>query len=348
MLHDLAIITVATNEAHWIRAQLPTVFAHMGDISCEVVVVDNNSDDGVADMIAAEFPGARTVWSANHGFGHANNRGLMTCNARYVLFLNPDTEIVDGTFADLVRLMDERPSVGMLGCRQVTPEGRLDTTIRYFPNAMRALGEAVSAERLWPRRPHWLGEREIDPAAYERESDCDWVSGSFLFARREALESGGYFDERFFMYSDETDLCRRIKTAGWEIRHVPQMTILHHDRKAGVKPHIESLGAVTRTMYARKYFSPGHRAAFAGAVLMRHALRIAYSGSGDIGRQKRAANREVVATMLGRRPVPFADKTSPVSLKTGGPELREPQLDTGAASQPRRLTAVASESGATH
>jgi GT2 family glycosyltransferase len=325
-VHDLAIITVSTNEAHWIRAQLPTVFAHMGDVSADVVIVDNDSHDGIADVVATEFPEARTVWSANHGFGHANNRAVMTCNARYVLFLNPDTEILEGTFAELVRLMDERPTVGAVGCRQITAEGRLDTTIRYFPNALRALGEALSAERLLRRRPRWLGEREVDPAAYEREFPCDWTSGSFVLARREALESAGYFDERFFMYCDETDLCRRIKLAGWEIRHLPQMTILHHDRKAGVKPHIEMLGAVTRMMYARKYFSPAHRALYAGAVMLRHLLRGAYSGSGDIARQKRAASREVVATMLGRRPVPFADKTSPVSLLPGGAELRDAQL----------------------
>jgi N-acetylglucosaminyl-diphospho-decaprenol L-rhamnosyltransferase len=326
VVHDLAIITVATNEAHWIRAQLPTVFAHMGEIQCDVVIVDNDSRDGVADLVATEFPGARTVWSANHGFGHANNRGLMTCNARYVLFLNPDTEIMEGTFAELVRLMDERPSVGLVGCRQITAEGRLDTTIRYFPNALRALGEALSAERLPWRRPSWLGERENASEAYEREFPCDWVSGSFMLARREALESAGYFDERFFMYCDETDLCRRIKTAGWEIKHLPHMTILHHDRKAGVKPHIESLGAVTRTMYARKYFSPGHRIGYAGAIMLRHLLRSLYAGSGDIGRQKRAASREVVATMLGRRPVPFAPITSPVSVQTAGAELRETQM----------------------
>jgi N-acetylglucosaminyl-diphospho-decaprenol L-rhamnosyltransferase len=326
MGHDLAIITVSTNEAHWIRPMLPTLFAHMGDISGDVVVVDNDSHDGIADLIATEFPDVRTVWSANHGFGHANNRALMTCNARYVLFLNPDTEILEGTFAELVRLMDERPSVGLVGCRQITGEGRLDTTIRYFPNAVRALGDALCAERLPGRRPRCLGEREISPQAYERECACDWTSGSFLLARREALESAGCFDERFFMYCDETDLCRRIKTAGWEIRHLPQMTILHHDRKAGVKPHIESLGAVTRMMYARKYFSPGHRGLYAGAVMLRHLLRAGYAGGGDIGRQKRAANREVVATMLGRRPVPFASITSRVSVRTADPELRHAQL----------------------
>jgi N-acetylglucosaminyl-diphospho-decaprenol L-rhamnosyltransferase len=324
-VHDLAIITVSTNEAHWIRPLLPTVFEHMGDIRADVVVVDNDSHDGTADVVATEFPEARTVWSANHGFGHANNRGLMTCNARYVLFLNPDTEILEGTFAELVRLMDERPTVGLIGCRQMTPTGRLDTTIRYFPNAARAFGEALSAERI-PHRPRWLGERETDPSAYEREVSCDWTTGSFMLARREALESAGYFDERFFMYCDETDLCRRIKLAGWEVRHLPQMTIFHHDRKAGIKPHIECLGAVTRVMYARKYFSPGHRVLYAGAVMLRHLLRMAYAGSGDMGRQKRSVSREVVATMLGRRDVPFADKTSPVAVQTADPELRQAQL----------------------
>ena len=201
----------------------------------------------------------------------------MTCNARYVLFLNPDTEILEGTFADLVGMMDARPTVGLVGVRQVTPDGRLDTTIRRFPNALRALGDALSAERL-PRRPHWLGERELDPASYEREFGCDWTSGSFMLVRREAIESAGYFDERYFMYSDETDLCRRIKTAGWEVRHLPQMTILHHDGKAGVNPKIDSLGAHTRMMYARKFFSPAHRAAYLGAVMLRHLLRSVYAG----------------------------------------------------------------------
>jgi N-acetylglucosaminyl-diphospho-decaprenol L-rhamnosyltransferase len=323
--HDLAIIIVSTNEAQWIRGLLPTVFAHAGDIDLDVVVVDNSSCDGTADVVAKEFPRARTVPSSNHGFGHANNRALMTCNARYVLFLNPDTEITTGSFAELVRLMDERPTVGLVGCRQITPDDRLDATIRYFPNALRALGDALSAERLPGRRPPWLGEREIDPRAYEREFNCDWTSGSFMLARREALESAGYFDERFFMYCDETDLCRRIKLAGWEIRHLPHMTILHHDKKAGIKPHIESLSGVTRVMYAHKYFSPAHRALYICAVMLRHLLRAGYAGSGELGRRKRAASREAGATMLGRRSIPFAAITSPVAVQPADSELRRVQ-----------------------
>ena len=99
-----------------------------------------------------------------------------------------------------------------------------------------------------------------------------------MLVRREAIESAGYLDERYFMYSDETDFCRRIKIAGWEVRHLPQMTILHHDGKAGVNPSIDSLDAYNRMVYARKFFSPAHRAAYFGAVMLKLLLRSVYAG----------------------------------------------------------------------
>jgi N-acetylglucosaminyl-diphospho-decaprenol L-rhamnosyltransferase len=312
-MHDLAIIVVSTNEAHWLRPCLSTVFDHLGDITADVVVVDNDSRDGTADVVAAEFPDARVVWSANHGFCHANNRAIMTCDARYVLLLNPDTETVAGSLAELVRMMDARPTVGLAGVRQVTGEGELVHTIRLFPNALNALGDALSAERL-ARRPRWLGERVTDSAAYERESACDWTTGAFMLVRREAIESAGLLDERFFMYSDEADFCRRIKTAGWEVRHLPAMTIVHHAFKDGVKPTADILSAHSRMKYARKHFSPGHRAAFGAAVMLRHALRSVYAGGGETGRLKRDANRRAIATLLGRAPVPHAERTSTVSV----------------------------------
>jgi N-acetylglucosaminyl-diphospho-decaprenol L-rhamnosyltransferase len=326
IVDDIAIITVSTNEKHWIRPCLTTVFAHMGEgIRADVVVVDNESTDGLGEMIADEFPLARVVQSRNHGFSHANNRALMTINARYVLFLNPDTEIIDGTFAELVRAMDERPTVGLAGCRQINGQGTLDTTIRYFPNALRALGEALSAERI-PNRPRWLGERELDLSYYDREVSCDWTSGSFMMTRREAIESAGFLDERYFMYSDETDFCRRIKTQGWEVRHLPSMTIIHHEGKAGVKPHIEALGAKTRIWYAEKFFSPPHRWAYTGAVWLRAIVRSLYSGRGELAPQKRAANKHVLDVLRGREPIPFGPP-SRVSVRTGDPELRDARRD---------------------
>jgi N-acetylglucosaminyl-diphospho-decaprenol L-rhamnosyltransferase len=317
---DIAIITVSTSEAHWLRPCLSTVFAHMGDVSSDVVVVDNESRDGTANLVGAEFRDARVVPSRNYGFSHANNRGLMTCDARYVLFLNPDTEIVEGTFEELVHAMDARPTVGLIGVRQVTPDGRVDKTIRRFPNALRALGDAFATERL-PRHPRWFGERELDRSVYDREVDCDWTSGSFMLARREAIESAGFLDERYFMYSDETDFCRRIKAAGWEIRHLPSMTIIHHEGKAGIKPNIESLNASSRVLYARKHFSPAHRLLYFGAVLLGASLRSVYGGSGERGRLVEKANRRKVATLLGRAPLPFGPPGR-YSVRIAGPEQR--------------------------
>jgi len=321
-VNDIAIITVSTNEEHWLRPCLSTIFEHLGDVSADVVVVDNESTDGTAALVADEFPAARVVPSRNHGFSHANNRAVMTCDARYILFINPDTEIREGTFAELVAMMDERPEVGLAGVRQITGDGRLDTTIRHFPNALRALGDAFAAERF-PNRPSWLGERELDLALYDTELSCDWTSGSFMLVRREAIESAGLLAERYFMYSDETDFCRRIRLAGWDIRHLPQMTIVHHEGKAGIKPSIESLNAYTRLMYARKYFSPVHRGAYASAVFLRHGLRSVFAGSGERGQLRRSASRRTVATLLGRAPVPYAALTSPYSVLSDGRQPRQ-------------------------
>src|SRR3954452_7078697 len=182
---DLAIIIVSTNEARWLEPCLRTVFDHAGDTALDVVVVDNESTDGTRELVESRFPAARVVPSCNRGFAHANNRGAMTCDARYVLFLNPDTEVVEGTFGELVAALDARPDVGLAGVRQRTADGELWPTIRYFPGVGRAVAEALGSER-WPVRPRRVGERELDLSRYDHELECDWTSGSFMLARRDA------------------------------------------------------------------------------------------------------------------------------------------------------------------
>jgi len=301
---DLAVIIVSTNEEHWLKPCLRTVFAHAGDATLDVVVVDNESTDGTRELVARDFPAARVVASANHGFGHANNRGALTCDARYVLFLNPDTEIVSGTFDELVRSMDERPDTGLAGVKQLTADGVLWPTIRRFPSPLRALGEALWSSR-WPVQPRWSGELEHDLAKYERECACDWTSGSFMLCRREALASAGLMDERFFIYCEEPDLSLRMKRAGWQTRHLPSMTIIHHAGKGGIRPRMIAQDAFARRQYASKHFSPAARAAYLGAVGLRHALRAIAPGGGASAPQRRAAARTALATLVGLREPPF-------------------------------------------
>jgi GT2 family glycosyltransferase len=304
-MDDLAIIVVSTNEARWLRPCLSTLFAHVGGVRTDVVIADNRSTDGTRALVENEFPAARVVTCENYGFGHANNRALLTTNARYVLFLNPDTEIREGSFEELVARMDASPRLGLAGVQQITPDGRVFPTIRRFPNALRALLQAMGSERF-PVRASWLGERELDLSLYEHEVDCDWTSGSFMFARREALESAGFFDERFFIYSEETDLCLRIKKGGWEVRHLPVMTILHHANKAGFNPKMAAQDAYARKQYSRKHFSPGHRAAYVGALALGYAVRAVAPGKdGAATSGRRSESRAALSVMLGLSAPPF-------------------------------------------
>lgn len=330
-LADVAIVIVSTNEAHWVEACLPTVFEHAGDASLQVIIVDNSSTDGTRERVESRFPQARVVDSVNRGFAYGNNRGLEVAHARYVLLLNPDTEIIEGTFGELTRLLDERPEVGLAGVRQVTGDGRLCLTIRRFPSLTRALGEAFSSER-WPVHPSWAGERVLDPAAYEHEGECDWTSGSFMLVRREALLSAGLLDERFFLQSEEPDLCLRLKRAGWQIRHVPEMTIIHHAQKAGVQPRMVAQEAYARRQYARKHFSALYSSLYLMALALRHLIRALTAGGAD-GPARREGARRALRAITGSASPPFRPPPATAIIPAVGgvgPESAAPETASGA------------------
>jgi N-acetylglucosaminyl-diphospho-decaprenol L-rhamnosyltransferase len=269
---DLAIIVVSANDAGWLQACLSSVYAHAGGVEVEVIVVANGCTDATRELVCRGFPRARLIDAPNHGFAAGNNRGLECADARYVLLLNPDTEILDGTFAQLLSALEARPHVGIAGVRQVAADGALHPTIRRFPSVPRALGEALGSERWW-WRPRWAGERVLDRAAYARERECDWMTGSFLLARREALLAAGLLDERFFLYCEEPDLCLRVRRAGWRVRYLPTMTIRHHVGGRGVQPRLLAQEVYARRQYARKHFGPPRRTLYGAALGLRYALR---------------------------------------------------------------------------
>lgn len=319
-MNDLAIIVVSTNEADWLRPCLTSVFEHAGDADLDVVVANNMSTDGTAELVRDEFPRARTVLCENRGFAYANNRALMTTDARYVLLLNPDTEVLEGSFGDLVAALDARPRLGVAGVRQLTLDGELYPTMRRFPNALRAFGEAIGSERL-PVRTSWLGERVLDLERYEEEFAADWTAGSFMVCRREALESAGLLDERFFMYAEETDLCLRIKNAGWAVHHLPLMTIRHSFDRSRYNPLREAQRAYSCRHYATKNFSPVHAALYLGAVGLRYSIRSVLPGNAELRRQRRKGSRIGVSALLGLRKPPYREQPSQaVALRSEAPD----------------------------
>jgi N-acetylglucosaminyl-diphospho-decaprenol L-rhamnosyltransferase len=313
--HDLAVVVVSSpHQPHWLGPCLRTVAEHTGAVDVDVVVAANDVGDGTREYLEQAFPDIRVITCANRGFAHANNRALETCDARYLLLLNPDTEIREGTFEELVAALDARPEVGAAGVIQLTAYGRCSPTIRRFPNALRLLGDALGGERL-PWRPRWIGERETDLDAYRRETPCDWMSGSFLLVRREALASAGLLDERFFLYAEETDLCLRIRQAGWDIRHLPTMTIVHHG-KDGHNARTAAQEALSRKLYARKHFSPAHRTLFVAVLALRYLLRLAPAGRDR--RDRAVACRRALRVLAGREAPPYGAPPPHALVRTTG------------------------------
>jgi N-acetylglucosaminyl-diphospho-decaprenol L-rhamnosyltransferase len=270
-MNDVCAIVVSHNGKRWLETALSSLYAHSGEIDLDVVVVDNG-EDGSAEYVEQHFPQVRTLRCENRGFGHANNRGLEIADARYVLFINPDTEVREGTLADLVADLDRQPQVGLAGARQLRRDGSLAPSIRRFPSAPNMLAEALGIERI-PGARRRFGERELDPREYERQRPCDWTSGSFMLARAAALEDAGDFDERFFLYSEETDLCWRLKQRGWEVVHMPQLTICHYEDDRRGSAQLEAQAVYSRMQFARKHF-PDAAADYRWAMGLRYALRI--------------------------------------------------------------------------
>jgi N-acetylglucosaminyl-diphospho-decaprenol L-rhamnosyltransferase len=296
-VHDVCAIIVSHNGKRWLDAALGSLMASSGGLDLDVVVVDNGSD-GSAVYVEERFPSVRTICCPNRGFGAANNVALATADARYVLFLNPDTEFLSGDLADLTAVLDRRPGVALAGVRQLGGGGELAPSIRRFPSTVNMLAEALAVEKV-PLARRFFGERVIDQRAYECETPCDWTSGSFMLVRREALRGCRGFDERFFLFSEETDLCWRLRQAGWGIIHLPLVTIRHFESERSASPRMEAQSAYARLQFARKHFS--RVSPYRWAMALRYALR---AGAPALGRdrRRREGGRAALATIFEERP----------------------------------------------
>jgi N-acetylglucosaminyl-diphospho-decaprenol L-rhamnosyltransferase len=228
---DLSIVIVSWNVRDLLRRCLHSILDVSHSMHVEVVVVDNASTDGSSDMVQAEFPGVHIVAnSENRGFPAANNQGLAVAQGRYVLLLNPDTEVVEDGLATLVAFADAHPDVGMVGPQLLYPDGSVQSSRRRFPTLATAVFESTWLEPYALRRllkRYYVLDRPDDAV-----QDVDWVTGAAMMARREAVEQVGPLDEGFFMYSEELDWCRRFREAGWRVVYLPTARVIHHEGKS--------------------------------------------------------------------------------------------------------------------
>jgi N-acetylglucosaminyl-diphospho-decaprenol L-rhamnosyltransferase len=268
---DLSVVVVTYNGRELALATLRSALANTGRIAVEWLVTDNGSGDGTPEAIARELPQVTVVRDENRGFAHGNNVALRQARGRYVLLLNPDIEIERGTLEELVGALDARPEVGAASAIQRGSAGELLPSIRRYPTPLRNLCEALFGERVPALRT--FQERDLGLDSYLTERDADWLCGAFLIARRDAVEDAGLLDERFFLYSEETDWCLRIRRAGWQIRHLPVMEVTHHE--GPVTPARVAEECRSRVLYARKHFGRGGALAIHAALVLKHGLRLA-------------------------------------------------------------------------
>lgn len=224
---DISIIIVSFNTRELLRECLQTVINLAAPVRYEILVIDNASQDGSADMVAQAFPDVHLIRSdVNLGFGIANNRGFAQAHGRYVVLLNSDAFLTEGALARAVSFMDAHPRAAAAGARLVGRDGSWQPSARLFPSL---LNHFLTLSGLSSRYPQsrFFGRVDRTWADPNHVQAVDWVPGAFTIIRRDILERVGYFDERFFLYYEEVDLCRRFKAAGYEVYYCPEIVVIH-------------------------------------------------------------------------------------------------------------------------
>ena len=265
----LAVVVVSYETRETLLAGLGALRAH-ASFPLELVVVDNASTDGSADAVRARDPGALVIVNGdNVGFARACNQGWRAARAPHVLFLNPDAEVTPGAVETLASLLESRPAVGAAGPRTRGSDGTIQVSTGPDLTPLAELRQRRLVLGVARREARALAEAE---ALHAREHEPAWVSGSCLVARRTALEAVGGFDERFFLYEEDADLCRRLREAGWRVVFTPEAEVKHHlglsmskaPRRARLEYHR------SHRLYYREHNGP----------LSRVALRILLAGRG--------------------------------------------------------------------
>ena len=247
---DVSVSLVNTNSRDLLLACLES----LRGTGVEVVVLDNASEDGSSAAVREHFPDVRLIEQHRRaGFGANHNTVIRATTGRYVFVLNEDTTSEDWGFDRMVAHLDANPSVAALAPRLVYPDGRLQASAWRFPSpATAALGLVT------------LGRAGIVQSGGSETRDVDWAMAAALLVRREALDDVGLFDEGFFIYSEETDLCRRLRAAGWRTQYFPQVTVVHHESQFSVGIPERRINEMWRGRH--RYWQKHHSAAGARAA----------------------------------------------------------------------------------
>jgi len=292
---DLSVSVVSYRTPELLAECLKALDSERGSLSMQVTVVDNASGDSSPDLVAARFPWVRLIRNdRNVGFGAAHNQAQRDVDARHLLVLNSDTRVAPGALRTLVDYLDQHPKVAIIGPLLRHPDGVHQPSRRRFPGVRTFFSESTQLQRFFPHNPE-LDRYYLADLPDDGEQEVDWLVGACLAVRARTAADLGLFDERFFLYSEELDLARRYRAAGWQVVYLPAAEVQHVEGGSSR----QNLAARDRQFQASKlaYIEKWHgrrlARAFRAYLLAEYTFRAAEEslkllrGSGPADRQAR-------------------------------------------------------------
>jgi len=228
---DVSIVILNYKSRGLVAQCIKTIQMYPSECSREIIVVDNASRDGLGEVLAAKHPDVRFIASPqNGGYAAGNNQGIGAASGRYVLIMNPDITIRPGSIDAMVKFMDSNPEVGVCGPKLLKPNGQVDESCFRFHRWVTPIYRRTPLGKL-PAGRRETGRYTMNDFDRLQTRDVDWLLGAVLMVRREALAEVGKFDEKYFLYFEDTDWCRRFWQANYRVVYFTGATMVHcHER----------------------------------------------------------------------------------------------------------------------
>ncbi len=255
---DISIIIVNYNVKEFLQNLIHSIYKATANISSEIIIVDNASDDGSAEFVREKFPEVKIILNdKNLGFSKANNIGLKAAKGKYLLLLNPDTLVSENTFDELIKFFRSTPNAGLAGCKILNPEGTLQLACRRsFPGPWTSFCKVTGLSTLFPQS-RIFARYNLTYLDENQTYEVDAISGSFMMFTREVYEKVGGLDEQFFMYGEDLDFCYRVQKAGYKVYYVHSTQIIHYKGESTKRSSLDETKFFYNAMhlFVRKHLS---------------------------------------------------------------------------------------------
>ena len=237
---DLSIVIVNYNVKEFLQNLLHSIEKASSNISKEIIIIDNASDDGSVEVIKDKFPSTKLIENKiNVGFGKANNQGLEIARGEHILFINPDCIVSEDTFDKLITFFESNPNCGLAGCKILNSDGSLQLACRRsFPGPWTSFTKVTGLSGLFPNSKIFA-RYNLTYRDENKTYEVDAVSGSFMMMRRDVYKKTGGFDEQFFMYGEDLDLCYRVQKAGYKVFYVHNTQVIHYKGESTKRSNLD-------------------------------------------------------------------------------------------------------------